>query len=136
MCFYIRNNEKEATLYEALEDITCYKLLYNNLQSPYLYYRYTLNKKVKSKLKIPKHINKKGNLQFKVHKKYDKGFNILTIEQGLHSYTNLKKARYKNMYGWDQSIFKCKIPKGSLFYKNNYTEEYVSNQLIVIKRVK
>lgn len=138
MCFYIRNTKKEATLYEALEDIACYKFLRKNLSSPYQYHQYVFNKKVKVKLKIPKNVNEDGDLQFKLYKKYPRHCSLVSINEGLHSYSYLKKAKEmaKGFTFNKYYVFKCIIPKGSLFYKNTYNKEYVSNQLIVIKQIK
>jgi hypothetical protein len=138
MCFYVRNTKKEATLYEALEDIVCYKILRKDLSSPYLYYEYTLNKEVKVKLKIPRHINEDGDLQFKLYNKYPDNCTITRINKGLHSYSSLKRAR-ENANGFMFSkyyVFKCIIPKGALFYRDDINKEYVSDKLIIIKQIK
>lgn len=65
--------------------------------------------------------------------------NLLTsISEGFHS-MDKNRARettsYNEAYDFDSVVIECKIPKGSLYYKDE-TGLYVSNQLIVLKEVK
>lgn len=135
MCFYIRNTKKEATLYEALQDITCYKILDSNLRSPYYNSKYEIGKLKTSPLRKPRTIID-GNYQFKItpHSQNNPYYYIDTIEKGLHSYQKRTAGVRFLVCSW-LGVFKCIIPKGALFYRDDVKKEYVSDKLIVIKKV-
>lgn len=136
MCFYIRNNKKEATLYEALEDITCYKVLKKDLKSPYYNSKYILKELKTSPLRRPKIIN--GIYQFKLMNFLTKDSILETIDRGLHSFQNLNiaKMEFRKWSYEEMVIIECIIPKRALFYRNDGDKEYVSNKLIPIKKIK
>lgn len=127
MCFYIRNNKESATLWEATEDIVCYKKLSWNLVSPYENYQYIFNKLNKSYLR--------KIYDIKLNKSYYKNFILIFIYKGFHTFSTLNSAKDYDIWCYSY-IYKCIIPKGSLFYYDNVNKQYVSNRVIVIKQVK
>lgn len=125
MCFDIHNShptEKKAT-----EDIVCYKRLEVYLGdvppdkitkgniykveyfTPYCGQRIYLEQKPLKKSKL------------------DVRFFNTTIERGLHSYSDSRKALSRCTNG--EVVVKCIIPKGSRYYYNPVDKEYVSNKL-------
>ena len=118
MCFTIDENHRRRKT--AKEDITCYKVLidreyqHSNYYSPYYGYKYVLGKLVKSRLQRPDRHN--------------------DINKGLHSHSTLKNANVCRDYF--DVIVTCTIPKGAKYYYNHIKEEYVSNRLIAVERIK
>jgi hypothetical protein len=113
MCFIVTNKQKVAT-----KDIVCYKVF---------------NKGAVSE-------NKKSVRSYWQNFKYDFGYeywntplkttdNNYKIEEGLHSYSTKRMAKYS---GWSGTfILQCIIPKGSKYYYNHYKQEYVSDKIII-----
>ncbi len=134
MCFNINpQSKKEKTLWQATENIVCYKVVIkkadNNLYGYYQSsFRYKKNELMISDLYIPKN----GNLITKKDKLYDYDDSI-KINEGFHSYKSLditENSGEWRHFSFDKNhIVRCVIPKGSLFYEN--VDEYVSNQLII-----
>ena len=118
MCFNIDKNHKRRKT--AKEDITCYKVMYdyfndgNVFSSPFRGYKYVLGVLVTSKLQRPDKWNK--------------------INKGLHSYSTTQKAN--TWWSFNCVIVKCIIPKGARYYYSEVYEEYVSNKIIAIKKIK
>jgi len=109
MCFHIHRNHFRAKVAE--KDIRVYKLLcyYNErFHSPFCYFPYIPKKNYKSKI-------------VKILGGY--------IANGLHFYSSLEWAKY-NVSGIGRKNVICEfiIPKGSEYYYNPDTKEYVSNQ--------
>ncbi len=134
MCFQIHKRhlgEKTAS-----RDITCYKKLAIEFYSlPMTNKPITISKEL---LPIIKFRTPFRDVPVALHKSPLKTaiikvvpspfvFEENRIENGLHSYSSIKKAMsatYKR-----EVIVKCTIPKGSKYYYNPYSQEYVSNQL-------
>jgi hypothetical protein len=139
MCFNVRNNIESATLWVAKQDIVCYKRFKYEMYSPYRDFKYKLDKLYKAKIGKPTR-----TCSFIEAKSTKDGIildnniyvsdPIFEINRGLHSYSSLYMASKKlRIY---ESLYKCIIPKGSEFYYDNVDKEYVSNQLIVKKKLK
>lgn len=123
MCFYTN----KAIALKAKKDIVCYKVMYmsavkNKVLTIYQIFAYTLNKinPVITLVLIPL---RWGNS------------NIRIINEGYHSYIDIHSAKtYANMPdSIIRYIFKCIIPKGSIYYKSDSMgdSQYVSNQIII-----
>ena len=125
MCFYIHEDHQKVKI--ARKDITCYKVLRNinsRYYAPYQCVEYRYNKLKKSKI---------------ITRPRPGTFGSGTIDLGLHSLTDLKSVkRFINrtllVYSGDP-VFEAVIPKGSEYYYNPYKGEYVSNQLMIVKRI-
>lgn len=110
MCFLHRGKPK---LHIATEDIVCYKkLAYPSLISPHRYMKYKRNVEAYSDLDIPRRV----------------ATHLWEINRGLHS---LQSDGHDGIY---INMFKAIIPKGAKYYKNDH--EYVSNRLIVVRKMK
>ncbi len=115
MCFVKMSINDKGQI--ANKNIICYKRMNINkidgkikLESPYLYFTY----------------NK--NIIYSIKSKFQKtGAQNFRIEEGLHSYDNLIKAR--DMRNNDEVIIECIIPKGSYYLQNKDNQEYVSNAI-------
>jgi len=115
MCFYSTDVKKRI----ASIDIVCYKtgkswgFLRKKLKSEYRRFQYRFNKCYSTELGIT-----------------DKYSKAISIDSGFHSY------RYIHMLIFHHTAFnvKCVIPKGATYYENS--GEYVSNQIIIKKRIK
>ena len=120
MCFTLI---KTAPKLIAKEDITCYKVIHKNFTSLYYSFQYVVGELVKSDIVIES-----------TPEDYD------IIDVGLHSYTDLQIAIKThnagvNIYLAAPIIVECIIPEGSEYYENPFDREYVSNQLIVTKKL-
>ena len=113
MCFTIDPKHPKKKI--AKRDITCYKVLEENLISPYLDYQYTLNKLVKDKIVL------------ELSSWRD------SINEGLHSYSS--KMNAKIWSSWGRITYLAIIPKGSEYYYDSIDKEYVSNQIIIKERL-
>lgn len=110
----------------AKETIIVYKYLTKNLKSPIQFYQYTRNKKVSEEILSPIE-GKKGKSNF---------WYIVT---GYHSCKDVNSAKdyfaesLKYATGYmDFRLYKCIIPKGAIYYKNEYG--HIVSNTIVIKR--
>lgn len=127
MCWETRLKEFQIKR-TAVNDIQVYKILkerrtwiFNRIKyvSPYYNFKYKLNKTYKSRLELDSQTRD----------------DVLIIENGLHSFTNLQHAEYYRVAGrppfvtW--VIFKAIIPKGSTYYRNEIGE-IVSNKLKIV----
>lgn len=119
----------------ATEDIVCYKVLkqYKNCrkkiyETPYQDF----------KVKLGAHYYQEGK-KFQIKKisaSYYSG-PALEIEEGLHSWQNLSKAKESvgySSYFYIKVIVKCTIPKGSEYYIG-INEDYCSDNLIYGTRI-
>lgn len=103
--------------YIAEKDITVYKALFKSgkrIISPFINFPYTLNKLYQTNFKI----SPKAPLLPKY------------IDEGFHEYRNKKYATDR----WLE-VYKCIIPKGSLYYISSDQEEIVSNQIIIKRKL-
>jgi hypothetical protein len=122
MCFI--KHPKHLNVKVAKKDITCYKILIkisgsnqysDRLRSMYRGFKYTTGKLYQD-LNVFKNI---------------KEHHVL-IENGYHSYVSSHPYLKEELYGRDK-IYKCTIPKGSLYFYSPSKQEYVSNQIIIHK---
>jgi len=119
MCFYVDENHTDLRI--AKKDITCYKYMYfrgKKWITPYQAFIYepgilvTVNTGWRA-------LNKRGCSQ---------------INKGLHSHSTRKEAVH-NMDSSEHILIECIIPKGAKYFYSKENEEYVSNQLIAVKRI-
>ena len=120
----LKYKELKAALFKkAKEDIITYKVVYKKSKGYFTpIYNYKLN--------IGNHVYQYGK---KFGIRVAKYCHEVDIEEGLHSYTTLKKAKIR---AWkSQTILKCKIPKGSLYLKDPRRDQIVSDNLIILEQV-
>ena len=118
MCFHVHPDHPTAKIAE--KDITCYKVV-ETVRGNNQY-------KVKYISLYQGFIYERGKTYFsEISRYYNK------IEEGVHSYTNLKTASEYKRYG--VVLIECTIPKGSTYYYDPENEEYVSNQIKIIKTI-
>jgi len=128
MCFIISTEHSESQI--AKKDIVCYKVLdmvRSRYWGPYMGTEYRFNRVRKAK--IVKYLSREKWKQ----DRYE-------VEDGLHSFTNLDKlrrrfARMSAICNGIPVMFEAIIPKGAEYYINPAEEEYVSNQLMIVKRL-
>lgn len=132
MCLYTKQTEPEV----AEEDIICYKfyMIYNHgvLFSPYQGFR-APEIGVITNTELGKPYNPEES-NFYIHNFYDfKG-----IDKGFHSFKTLEDTKsivdgYKEHFVL--VIYKCIIPKGSLYYSGKFRkyESYCSNNIKLIE---
>lgn len=110
--------------YTANKNIVVYKILlksfFKEIVSPYWGFVYKLRTLYSTSLSVRQslHSNK-----------------LYLIEAGLHAYTSIDKAKKEIVYFNRATIYRCIIPKGSLYYINEKDNEIVSNQLIVKRKL-
>lgn len=110
--------------YTANKNIVVYKILlksfFKEIVSPYWGFVYKLRTLYSTPLSVRQslHSNK-----------------LYLIEAGLHAYTSIDKAKKEIVYFTRASIYRCIIPKGSLYYINEKDNEIISNQLIVKRKL-
>ena len=127
MCFYIQKG-KNSKPKVAKQNITCYKVFYRSDCSGNQHGSYVKSYYQSFKYKIGVLYELDGYMV------PIKGYRNDTIEVGLHSYSTRAKA-FREKGGWDYKVIhECIIPKGSIYYHNDYKEEYVSDQIIIVKR--
>ena len=113
MCMYIKNQDIKPLIAE--EDITCYKVMIREdngqLISMVKDFPYELNKTYHSEI---------GLRNFTT---LLKGYIISTVEEGFHSYKDIKNATldYVCYLSGGTVMVKCIIPKGSIYYKGYNT---------------
>ena len=110
--------------YTANKNIIVYKILlksfFGEIISPYWGFVYKLRTLYSTSLSVRQslHSNK-----------------LYLIEKGLHAYTSIDKAKEEIEFFNKATIYRCIIPKGSLYYINEQDNEIVSNQLIVKRKL-
>ena len=112
MCLLTKQIEAKI----AKKDITCYKVIQQNMTSLYYNFRWELNKLYETKIA------------------YSPKKDINTVSQAFHSYKSLQDLKYGYFCSSSPCLMvKCTIPKGSEFYsgKQNYVQGYASNKLII-----
>lgn len=132
MCLLIRNNKESSTLWIATKNIIVYKYLTENLTSPYMDFKYVINKNYKTNIIKPQ--NGQSFHSYSEFKKYDCFFEI---QKGYHAFYNKKTALNRKFQSMCFSIlYECTIPKGSYFYIDNIKKEIVSDQIIIKRLIK
>lgn len=125
MCLIIKNKPEKLI---ASKNIIIYKVLRvtritNSLYSPYLNFKYELNKLYKLKGRIYPFFNN-------YHRNY-------IINEAFHSFTSKSAAliekRSQCSYSGSRIIYKGIIPKGSVYYKGKFASfsSIASNQIII-----
>ena len=103
-------------LLTTIKDITCYKVIMQNMTSLYYYFKWELNKLYETKIGY----RPKGDIN--------------TVYQAFHSYKSLQDLKYGYFCSSSPCLMvKCTIPKGSEYYsgKQIYVQGYASNKLII-----
>ena len=110
--------------YTANKNIVVYKIMlksfFEEIISPYWGFVYKLRTLYSTSLSVRQslHSNK-----------------LYLIEKGLHAYTSIDKVKQEIEFFNKATIYRCIIPKGSLYYINEQDNEIVSNQLIVKRKL-
>lgn len=126
---------------EAEKDIIVYKevdkqIEENIYESIYNDFIWELNKLYKTDLKKSKDLTCYDNISMVYYISNHGNDELTSISEGFHSMNKSRCIReMKNIKDKIISFIECKIPKGSLYYKDG-TGLCVSNQLIVLKEVK
>ena len=118
MCLYTGIIEQK----KAKEDIKCYMVFYK--------------KRLLNSLNIYKTIRRRTYFIVKREKtivvknppKVAHDGSGLYITNGLYSYTRYKPVHDKSLIVWE-----CRIPKNSIYYKNNF--EYISDSIKFVKQL-
>lgn len=123
MCFII--HEKHPKKKIARINKTCYKVMYRGQEkgeyiSLYQWAKYSKRIIHTSEIDKPSY-DGDGNLE---------------ITNGRHSYSDIVMARMFKDVEDERVIVKCTIPRGSEYYYNPTEQEYVSNQIKIIREVK
>lgn len=118
MCFYIHKDHKKVKI--TKKNIICWKrfkvngIELNIYYSPYYHFPYIKNIVY---------------YEDSILKKDQKKFVFDEIHSGFHSYTSRYEAEmWKNS---NEFISQCIIPKGSRYYHNPQTKQYVSDHLFI-----
>lgn len=134
MCFY--TTVKSSPLVAHINMI-CYKVLDENMCSWIRGFEYTINKVYKTELGVLYDSDYPIDICFTSLNKRIYSKNAYCISKGFHFYQrNTKQISriYKARYTRIPCIYKCIIPKGSLYYKNQWGE-YVSDQIMIKEKV-
>lgn len=130
MCLYTHEDDRRV----AKEDIDCFKLLLNNLQSYHYRYKYILNSR--------EHIMDESEL------KLERLNNHICIgTKGFHSYlptehnllmVNAKHYPFSSFFRPPRPLIlvNCIIPRGSVYYSGRHSDGvlgYMSNAIIPIE---
>lgn len=118
----------------ASEDITVYKLLKKSGRRLFaLYYdtEYKLNKLYRTEIKHTSEGSAYDTIAQNAFAMAD-AESIVKIANGYHSSLSIKRLKDVD---YDQHLYECRIPAGSEVYIG-LTDLVVSNQIIVVKRVK
>lgn len=142
MCLVITKFNK---LKVAQEDIKCYKILYKSVHSdmyyaPYQNFIYMLGETYFTNMSVSYDCNIYGLSFFKfmLYYFFNNLLDIKGVNQGFHSYVNLKNAikeRNEDLNHEELVICECIIPKGSKYYKGTYMHYngYVSDNIRINK---
>lgn len=114
----------------AKEDVICYKIVISRdgrVVSPYFHYEYKYHK-INEEIAL--------NIEYTLSSDINQ-LRLYKCRQGYHSYSSLDFANqvYNNyFYENDGCVFKCIIPKGSVYYDNKHGEIVSSNIIIGINQ--
>lgn len=126
MCFLTKNPQKRI----AESDVTCYKVVYVHKKRINSYVRafpYELNKKYFQTIQFFK--NRFGSRADKGFHSYDKVEYIFIKHYGLY----IDSLSFQTDINSNERIVKCIIPKGAVYYKNEYGE--IISESIIIKKI-
>ena len=143
MCLVITKFNK---LEVAQEDIKCYKILFkfekhpDILMAPYQNFNYELGVTYFTNISVSYNCNTFGLSFFRYmfYNLFDKFLDVKGVNQGFHSFVNLKDAIKERNSDVDYKklvICECIIPKGSKYYKGAYSNYngYVSDNIRINK---
>lgn len=125
MCFYLHDKHPGEKI--AKKDITCYKVFDHNARSQNQHGKYVRSMHRRFNYKIGVLYELDGYM----NAAYNWFWGVKTIEVGLHSFIDFRSAMSSMLS--DELVYKCTIPKGSRYYYNPQTKEYVSDQIIIKK---
>lgn len=111
----------------AQEDISCFKVLNNDVKSLYRHEPYTIGEEKETKLGIPSAPD---------------CFNLAKVEEGLHSFKDKETAsefcsNVRVGYDTDTILYDAVIPKGAEYYEGYWCgcRCYTSSRLTVLREV-
>jgi len=143
MCLIITKFNKPKI---AQEDIKCYKILFkssvrpNLFYAPYQSFNYELGVTYHTNISVFYNCNTFGLSFFRYifYNLFDKFLDVKGVNQGFHSFVNLKDAIKERNSDVDYKrlvIGECIIPKGAKYYKGAYSnyDGYVSNSIKINK---
>ena len=143
MCLVITKFNK---LEVAQEDIKCYKILFkfekrpDVLMAPYQNFNYKLGETYSTNISVSYNCNTFGLSFFRYifYNLFDKFLDVKGVNQGFHSFVNLKDAIKERNSDVDYKrlvICECIIPKGAKYYKGAYSNYngYVSDSIKINK---
>lgn len=143
MCLVITKFNK---LEVAQEDIKCYKILFKSSVCPGLFYapyqnfNYKLGVTYFTNISVSYNCNTFGLSFFRYifYNLFDKFLDVKGVNQGFHSFVNLKDAIKERNSDVDYKrlvISECIISKGSKYYKGAYSnyDGYVSDNIRINK---
>ena len=143
MCLIITKFNKPKI---AQEDIKCYKILFKSSVCPGLFYapyqnfNYKLGETYSTNISVSYNCNTFGLSFFRYifYNLFDKFLDVKGVNQGFHSFVNLKDAIKERNSDVDYKrlvIGECIIPKGSKYYKGAYSNYngYVSDNIRINK---
>ncbi len=136
MCFTIHEEHLEVKI--ATEDITCYKIFLDNARTMPTKREHITRERFEYRTPFQQCLVKKEALMVAEIKPsyFDRAHEL---SYGIHSLTSLKAATsYRAKYEiTNRAVFaKCTIPKGSEYYYNPDTNQYISNQLQLGEEIK
>ena len=143
MCFVVESINPDALI--AKEDIICYKSVF--LRRPksiwnedfwleiliWILYFLGIKLVVSASIEYVYILTKYEHER--VHIKSISSGPMLIIEEGYHSWTNIGKAKSQINLSMQDTIIECIIPKGTIYYVNKKSQEYVSENIITRKIV-
>jgi hypothetical protein len=143
MCLIITKFNK---LEVAQEDIKCYKILFKSsahsdiYYAPYQNFTYELGVTYFTNISVSYNCNTFGLsfFRFIFYNLFDKFLDVKGVNQGFHSFVNLKDAIKERNSDVDYKrlvIGECIIPKGAKYYKGAYSnyDGYVSDNIKINK---
>jgi hypothetical protein len=134
MCLILRRDEISSI---AEEDIIVYKLMCEansvTVKSPYLHYEYIFNKLYKTIIKETDDFCYFDTIDEYYYQNLNEDVELKSLSEGFHSALTIN--RLLNINGTtDYPIYKCIIPKGSVYFKDE-TGLIISNQIIITKEI-
>ena len=143
MCLVITKFNK---LKVAKEDIKCYKILFKSsllpdlLMAPYQNFNYKLGETYFTNMSVTYNCDTFGLSFFRyiIYNLFDIFLNVKGVNQGFHSFVNLKNAINERNADVDYKrlvVCECIIPKGTKYYKGKYLhyDGYASDSIKINK---
>ena len=118
MCFNVDKKHPHART--AKRAIVCFKVVNRDLCSYYQGFGHEYGFLAKSRLKKEK-----------------RGTNGTCIYMGFHSYTCFEAAmkEYRCKLSYDPIVVRCLLPRGTRYYYDSCDHEFVSNRIVVERKV-